>query len=57
MLIRHKMNWILGKEFSSGTIYFMDLSPLPLLKNKNTLYFADGISAHHEDKKIWLMPT
>jgi len=28
------------------------LSPLSLLKNKNTLYFADGISAHREAKNM-----
>jgi hypothetical protein len=52
MLMKHTVNWILKKEFSSRIIYFMDFSLLSLLKNKNTLYFADGIRAHREAKNM-----
>jgi len=53
MLMKHKVNWILKKEFSSRIIYFMYLvSPLSVLKNKTTFYFAGGIRAHCEAKNM-----
>jgi len=54
--MKHKVIWILKKEFSSGIIYFMDLVRCPFLKTKLHYILHVG-SVPIERWKIWLMPT